>query len=558
MFGAISKDKTLRLFLAVLSLSNILSALHWGPWDRLFEEVFHGGEAYCWPFWPSCGTSLGRDVVSANLEIFLLLLGGLAVVSATLFWMGRALAVAWMLSALAWGLKIGLSLLDYRFSGNFHYMINILWALVLFFPRKKDTALLMIVSFYVAASFLKLNTDWLGGWAFIRRPVLEGTSLKFASAYVLVLELVLVWGLLSPRRFWFWSTWFQLLGFHLFSWHIVGYFYPATMFLVLSLPLIHRFRGEVFGASRVFWPAIVAFWLAQVVPMVIPGDSAVTGEGRLFSVSMLDSYVECRAFLLSGDGPNASDLSRDSRGLGVRLGCDPVILWNRARSLCEKSSQPLRVAFFSKRRSEERYRALVDEANFCAIEPSYSVWRRNEWIKAHPEGREALPRILLQPAPSSDREFRSLVPGRIEGVSHDLSRRYWITAVGDEVGASQCRADDGALWAVARNVGAYGDSFESRVVALRQDTGEAQWVSPVLSSTDLTLSCAAGELYVFDGLGLLSRLDPSTGAVRWSRFFQKPLKSLSRSNGVLSVLELDGASRILRAGDGGDVQMGGP
>lgn len=135
---------------------------------------------------------------------------------------------------------------------------------------------------------------------------------------MVVLELVLVWGCLSRRRSIFWVTLLQLALFEVASVPIVGLFYPLLMAGLLTLFWLSRPGPEALRAapsaeSRVdrsllwvgpglaalkkagagAWALWLFFSLLQAVPRLFPGDTAITGEGRLFALHLFDAKVEC-------------------------------------------------------------------------------------------------------------------------------------------------------------------------------------------------------------------------------------------------------------------------
>ena len=107
-----------------------------------------------------------------------------------------------------------------------------------------------------------------------------------ACAYVIVLESVLVFGLFSRRRWLFWGTLAQLLLFHVISYPVVGFFYPALMAALLSIfPLARLVGRESEGPSLAAlgrglepiptYALLAGFSALQLVPLPVsgrPGD----------------------------------------------------------------------------------------------------------------------------------------------------------------------------------------------------------------------------------------------------------------------------------------------
>ena len=65
-----------------------------------------------------------------------------------------------------------------------------------------------------------------------------------SCVYVVVLETTLIFGLYARRNWIFYATLAQLVAFHIFSWPIVGFWYPTLMFCLLSILPLMRLLGD--------------------------------------------------------------------------------------------------------------------------------------------------------------------------------------------------------------------------------------------------------------------------------------------------------------------------
>ena len=95
--------------------------------------------------------------------------------------------------------KLFILALDFRLRRNQHYMALWITGAFLLVPGRREALRLLLVLFYFWAGTLKLNWEWLSG-AGLYRPLwlIHGRELIMAAcAYVIVMELVLAWGLLS-------------------------------------------------------------------------------------------------------------------------------------------------------------------------------------------------------------------------------------------------------------------------------------------------------------------------------------------------------------------------
>jgi len=178
---------------------------------------------------------------------------------------------------------------------------------------------------------------------------------------------------------------------------VVGFFYPILMFLLLSIfPLARLLPREgadesvldELVAGRLPLPAWIAaglFSFLQIVPYLYPGDTAITGEGRLYALHMFDARVECEAIgtLHLADGSvEGIDLHVGS----TRNGCDPIRIRAHARILCQRRDsgtvafESLDVDLRSRRATDRELTPVMHIQDFCANLPRYSPFLHNEWI----------------------------------------------------------------------------------------------------------------------------------------------------------------------------------
>jgi hypothetical protein len=307
-----------------------------------------------------------------------------------------------------WGLlalnvvKAAIMLLDFRLRMNQHYMAFAVSAVFLLVPGKRDALRVLVTLFYFWAGTLKLNREWITG-AGLYRPVwlFTGSGVVVACAYVIALELVVSWGLLARRQRIFWGSLAQFAVFHIFSWPVVGFFYPLLMFAILSIfPMCRRWPpppgveaapgllGSLWtGRARSpTYVTAIGFSLLQLTPYLFPGDSALTGEGRLYALHMFDARPSCKGYVairLATGGVSYRDLALP---LDTRVACDPVVYYNRARNLCRQASVPgaaiqdLDLYLWSRRATSASFRPIIAVESFCARHITYNPFWHNRWI----------------------------------------------------------------------------------------------------------------------------------------------------------------------------------
>jgi hypothetical protein len=308
------------------------------------------------------------------------------------------------LAVMAFALLTGVAVyvLDYRLRLNQTYMLGWVVLVLLLVPQRTQTLQVLVALFYFWAGALKLNREWLSGAALYERPLLVPAALVPASCvYVVVLEMVLLWGLLSPVPRVRWAVYAQLLLFHAVSSSVVGWYYPLLMAGITAIyPLTWTLapdqalvwtRVPVDRTGRVALVAVAAVFSAlQLMPRLFPGDTAITGEGRLFALHMFDARVQCEggATVRTASGQQVR-VALINDNLEPRMRCDPIVLAEQARRLCHQletrpDSPRVDVAIDARRATDEHLQPLVHVDDFCHVDDSYSLWHHNAWIGRAP------------------------------------------------------------------------------------------------------------------------------------------------------------------------------
>jgi len=377
-------------------------AAYWIRQDGKLAFLVPGAEAICWPLLPECEGLRVLSLPQLELATALWAAGGLAVAAAFARrrWCGPALLGLLLLVAF----ELAVLSLDFRLRRNQHSMALWVTGAFLLVPGRRRALPLLICLLYFFAGTLKLNREWLSGAA-LYRPVwlFTGPWLVAACAYVIALELGIVWGLLARRAWVFWGAFAQFALFHVFSWPVVGFFYPLLMFGILAIfPLCRAFDAAtddrvgrqrmrtawIPSSSRGALALAAVFSAFQLTTHLFPGDRALTGEGRLFALHMFDAKVTCRAWadvrLASGE-VRREDLRKHWE---ARTRCDPILIHGFARNLCRARDAgrmefvDLDVHLRSRRTSARELHTVIEQPDFCAQLPRYDPFRHNAWIRA--------------------------------------------------------------------------------------------------------------------------------------------------------------------------------
>ena len=315
-------------------------------------------------------------------------------------------------------------LIDFRLEHNAHKMT--LWSVAafLFLPHKRDVARILLVSYYVWAGLIKVNEEWLSGAALMGRQLwppfmFPPAVVPTVCAYAIVMEVIGSFGLLSASYKWLSFAMLQFFVFHLSSFTVVGYFYPLSMYLLLSiLPLVlFQERGHEKSLFRTFLSGKAAlityvvfgmFAAANLLPQTFPGEKAISGEGRILALHMYDGKVLC--------DPTKSVKARDVESGKVfyfrrfpvfnprgRSRCDPYMIMHQSHLICNdknikdrflSGAMELDVELWARLSTDEKDTLVIKEQNVCrrfqlgSTPPPnaakdvfrYSWWSHNDWI----------------------------------------------------------------------------------------------------------------------------------------------------------------------------------
>lgn len=395
-FDEIRQDPSLRFYGCALALTHAVTMLFWRQ-QSVISFLGRGTEAICWPLIRGCETL--RALTVQQLAWGLRGYFAAAILVAVLFLIPRRVRLACLgLAGLSLFLLV-FALLDFRLRANQHYMVLWISAVFLLLPSKRDAIRVLLVLFYLWASTLKLNAEWISGAALpVSEWIIPASLAAAACVYLIVLEAGMSWGLLARPGWIFWGALAQFYLFHAVSWQQVGFYFPMVMFLLLSaFPLIRLGPGGREGASLLsrlvrgrlrpsIYAVMLGFSLLQLPPHLIPGDAALTGEGRSYALHMVDAGVRCRgwAVVRREDG---STFEVDLHGKSVlRIACDPIVIAERARNICEGRSRFASGAVdldlhLVAGRSGGDLETIIDLPGFCARKVRYNPFGRNDWIR---------------------------------------------------------------------------------------------------------------------------------------------------------------------------------
>lgn len=359
-----------------LAFSHFISFFYWkiNPHSVDFlQATYENVWPICFPFFKNCADYSLYKFLPFNIIFLICIL--ISIFCIFCFYL-RKTKIAYILMLLLVIFKTFIWLSRYNFMGNYHTMHTILCLCFLFLGNTKTVYILFLCSMYFCAGLLKLNYEWLSGAALTGKPFLNGTPLSLALAYVIVLEIFLVWGLLSKKFILRTITLLQLIIFHIYSYDIVGSFYPLIMLGIL-FPLIMNLREELIDSTSIESFAITktqlsffSIWLAfNIWPHFSKQDSALDGHNRFLRMNMLDARSQCKVFFIKNNKRKTEFLFIPDDIKSLRVHCDPVIYESYLKKYCsyKENNKKLNIDYlhYAKRTVSDRYEKIRFIKDYC-------------------------------------------------------------------------------------------------------------------------------------------------------------------------------------------------
>ena len=359
-------------------------------------SVSAASEPYCWPFFEDCWRfrlpSPAHAILLTQCYLFIVLIAGAALFH------GRPRIFWWTLLSANIAL-FGIVSLDYRLRANEFYMLFWINGVFLALPYTRWAVPVTIASFYFWAGTLKLNEEWLSGSVLYRDLwLIPKWLVPAACAYVVLLEMVMIWGLLAAQTWILVAVLVQLALFHIQSLSQIHWIYPLLMATMLSWFVIERRLGDVEGraslralllgrAPRSTYTIVIVFAGMQMVPILYRGNSTLTGQGRLFALHMFEARQQCEVFATPSSGIGAGQpINLKVPSLSPRMVCDPIVYLNRAQNMCRNEGArdrrfDLHLFMRAKRATDTEFETIVDQPDFCTGRHQYRLFRSNQWVR---------------------------------------------------------------------------------------------------------------------------------------------------------------------------------
>lgn len=570
----IQNSPILRKYGFLLSLIHFFTFAYWFFVGEIYNYISKATPAFCQPFFQSCENfRFGTPTIWRWILVGYFLAGLIG----SALWLRKSISVAYIGSFFLLAFKILIYVQDYRLMGNFHYIHFIFIILFLLVLRKTSIIPISIVLVYLGAGILKLNKEWISGSALYGDiGPLKWIPIELATTYVIILELGISSLLLSQKRLWQKVALAQFTIFHIYSIQIVGLFYPAVMFCILSI-FVLMFKENV-RSPRIsdVWhykphrALVILFILAQIYPIVLPGKSALTGEGRLLSLNMFDARAVCRhSFVVDRGMGHYVQMQVNLDSIGTRIRCEPYLYLEFARRLCEdyKQSNDFAVVDLylqSRLSSETDFRPIVELKDVCKLNPSFNPLWINSWIDRNSQSKSAISTWKYQ-----DSQLDSSKPlamyredAQRTGVVltkeliHPMSRPIWRKPNWNDSRHSASKSSpvsDGTMiyagsdqgffsamdlsgreiwrWVMTADRGVHGSAlvagdsvywgdYDGMLYSANKTTGKPNWILPLGQTIGSSPLYDRGALYIAVETfsppdGFVAKVDAKTGALLW-------------------------------------------
>lgn len=367
--------------------SYFLAFDQWMRSAALTTDAVARGAHVCRPYFQSCGDWYFLRALPEGYTQNIFYMALFATLVASVYFLARkdwVKAHAALLPSFLWH-GTGVFLLSDIFVANYEYYLFFFAFILLFFSHKEFFLKLTVVFFYFLSTAAKLHESWILGTYFSALktglPLFPDWSIPFWTNLVIFMEMIGAWFLLSSRPLLQRGALAFFVAFHLYSGLFVWFRYPATVLptiLILFGPMYRKTPVPLDRRAIPGWLLIIAFFFAQLTPLMIPGDEKLTLEGNKYGLFMFEANHQC---VSSTRVVRANGESAESRleGISARDRCDPYWFWFRLQTRCKERGVERIEWTLDHSINGSPFLRIVDEQNACAL--SYKPFSHNAWIK---------------------------------------------------------------------------------------------------------------------------------------------------------------------------------
>jgi len=417
----IEDTPTLQWVCGALLFFFFITFASWVGDSNLTIESAAAGKSVCWPYIPDCGTLyfLHDPSTDYSQTTFYMALYALMLTGVWSMWKKSWHVVHAIIFALfAWKTLVVFAL-SYTHADPYHYYHLILTALLLFVPHKEFFLKTGFVLLYFMSVTTKLNSTWILGTYFTSLkpglPLLPDALTALFTNFVIFMQMIGSWFLLSRHRLLQRTVFVFFLAFHLYSGVFVMYTYPSVSLpsLIILFGPLYRHTPIPFGARTIAgWSIIGLVILFQAIGFILPGDRRLTLEHNRFGMFMFDANHQCQVDVDTYYRENPPNLSAGGTGTcgdffcitehslhdmdGATMRhvryespiswnrCDPYVWWAKLHSRCSVDPAIDRIALtINHSINGGPFVRTVETGNICA--ETYRLFERNMWIHSPPD-----------------------------------------------------------------------------------------------------------------------------------------------------------------------------
>jgi hypothetical protein len=382
MFGAM-------LFVFFIAFSS------WIRSSAVTIEAVSAGAQRCWPYFQSCGDwyflhSLPDGYSQTILYMFFF--GLMVLIVFLMKYKEWVLAHILMSILFVWEVLL-LFFLTNGLAGNYDYYHVILTFVLLFLPLKVFFLKLILVLFYFLAATIKIHDGWILGSYFTSLktglPIFPDALTPLITNFVIFMQIVGVWFLLSKNKVYQRLALFYFVVFHLYSGILVEYRYPATVLptlLILFGPMYEWTKVPLHKRAIAGWILIASLFFFQSLPFMIAGDHKITLEGNKYGLYMFEANHQCISqteIVFTDD--KKEEKYKESRS--ARNRCDPYARWFQLKQLCSRNPSIKSISWtFDHSINGGPFYRIVNTEDACQL--SYKAFSHNEWIVTPQDGAQ--------------------------------------------------------------------------------------------------------------------------------------------------------------------------
>lgn len=397
----IEESKILQVLFYVISLSFFVTFYAWNNSNVISISSVIRGINICPPYFQSCGSyyfleSLPYGYTQGFFYVILFLIISFGLLSAMKNdWENAHKTI---LAGFIWKI-VFIFIFTYGVGGNFDYYDLFLAFVFLFLKYKELFAKLLFITFYFAASTIKIHEGWIFGnylnSTILGAPFFGEQLLPIFTNIVILMQIVGCWFLFSKNEKVQRIAFIYFFLFHLYSGIIVNYRY-----ITISLTSLVVLFGYNFKILKIDQPTflsilpiskktffgylfLVSVLLLQSIAILIPGDQKKTLEGNYYGLYMFEANHQCESLALITYKNGSLKELRGGNSIANNR-CDPYRYWYPLKVLCERDETIKKINWtFDHSINGHKFQRIVDEDNACTL--TYKNLEHNAWIKLEDE-----------------------------------------------------------------------------------------------------------------------------------------------------------------------------